>query len=113
PPPGGTLVGAAGRHRLYSVPTSGLLQVADTTAPIVTSRQDIDVAMGAFLRSDAAARGEYPLLTIDGVQHGTPTLTGTSAPTTPAGTVQLVYGPGRDGVVGATITANRPPAVLL
>jgi uncharacterized membrane protein YfhO len=27
--------------------------------------------------------------------------------------VQLVYGPGRDGVVGGTITANRPAAVVL
>jgi hypothetical protein len=113
PPPDGTLIGTAGRHRLYSVPTSGLLQVADTTAPIVTSRQDIDVAVGAFLRSDAAARGEYPLLTIDGVQRGTPTLTSASAPTTPAGIVQLVYGPGGDGVVGGTVTANRPAAVVL
>jgi hypothetical protein len=113
PPPGSTLIGSAGRHRLYSVPTSGLLQVADTTTPIVTNRQDIDVAVGAFLRSDAAARGLYPLLTIDGRRGGTPTLAGGSAPTTPAGTVQLVYGPGTDGVVGGTVTANRPAAVVL
>ncbi len=113
PPPGATLIGSAGRHRLYSVETSGLLQVADTTAPIVTSGQDIDVAVGAFLRSDAAARGEYPLLTIDGIERGTPTLGSSAVPTTPAGTVQLSYGPGSDAVVGGTVTANRPAAVVL
>jgi hypothetical protein len=114
PPPGGTLIGSAGRHRLYSIPTTGLLQVVDTTAPIATSREGIDVAVGAFLRSDAAGRGEYPLLTIDGVQRGTPTLPATApAPTTPAGSVQFVYGPGGDSVVGGTVTANRPAAVVL
>jgi hypothetical protein len=114
PPPGGTLIGSAGRHRLYEIPTTGLLQVVDTMAPIATSREGIDDAVGAFLRSDAAGRGEYPLLTIDGVQRGTPTLSATApAPTTPAGSVQLVYGPGGDGIVGGTVTANRAAAVVL
>jgi hypothetical protein len=114
PPPGGTLIGSAGRHRLYSMPTSGLLQVVDTTTPIATTRQDIDSAVGAFLRSDAAARGEYPLLTIDGVARGKATLPSTAAtPTTPPGSVQLVYGPGGDSIVGGTVTANRPAAVVL
>ena len=114
PPPGGTLIGSAGRHRLYSIPTTGLLQVVDTTAPIATTRQGIDAAVGPFLRSGAAALGEYPLLTIDGVQRGVPTLPATApAPTTPAGSVELVSGPGTDGVVGGTVTANRPAAVVL
>jgi hypothetical protein len=114
PPPGGTLIGAAGRHRLYSIPTTGLLQVVDTTAPIATTRQGIDAAVGRFLRSDAAGRGEYPLLTMEGVQRGTPTLPANApVPTTPAGSVQLVYGPGGDSIVGGTVTANRPAAVVL
>jgi len=114
PPPGGTLIASAGRHRLYSIPTTGLLQVVDTTAPIATTRQGIDAAVNPFVRSDAAARGEYPLLTIDGVQRGTPTLpTNAPVPTTPAGSVQLVSGPGADGVVDGTVTANRAAAVVL
>ena len=114
PPPGSTLIGSAGRHRLYSIPTTGLLQVVDTTTPIATTRQGIDVAVASFLRSDAAARGVYPLLTIDGVRRGTPTLPSNApVPTTPPGSVPLVYGPDADEVVGGTVTANRPAAVVL
>jgi hypothetical protein len=113
PPAGATLISSAGRHRLYSMPTTGLLQVADTTAAIATSRQDIDVAVGAFLRSDGPTRGQYPLLTIDGVARGTPTLAPGTLPNGSPGSVQLTYGPGEDGIVGGTVTATRPAAVVL
>jgi hypothetical protein len=113
PPVGATFIAAAGRHTLWSMPTTGLLQVADTTAAIATSRQDIDVAVGAFLRSDAPTRAQYPLLTIDGVERGKPTLAAGTIPNGSPGSVQLTYGPGEDGIVGGTVTATRNAAVVL
>ena len=72
PPPASRLVEARGRHRLYLVDGSGLLQVADTTTPIVTDRYGIADAVGAFLRSSMAAAGQYPLLDLgDGTTAAT------------------------------------------
>ena len=113
PPPGGTLVDTAGRHRLYQMPGSGLLQVVDTTAAIATDRRGIDAAIGAFLRSSMAADAEYPVLDLSGA----PTARPTARPGTPTGTspghVDVTYDLGQDGVVGGEVTATRPAAVVL
>ncbi len=112
-PPGGMLVATAGRHRLFHVPTSGILQVADTTAPIVTSRDGIDVAVRPFVHSDLAAQGKYPLLALDGRAPGTPTVDpGAAQPAGPAGTVVSSSPSAADEVEGV-VTANRPAAVVL
>jgi hypothetical protein len=113
PPPGGVLTDRAGRHRLYQMPGTGLLQVVDTTAPIATDRQGIDAAIGAFLRSSMAAEAAYPVLDLAGASPAHPTAgPGTEFGTTP-GHVDVTYDIGGDGVVGGEVTTTRPAAVVL
>jgi hypothetical protein len=113
PPPGGVLTDRAGRHRLYQMPGSGLLQVVDTTAPIATDRQRIDAAIGAFLRSSMPAEGDYPVLDLAGAPPARPTARPGTATATSPGRVDVTYDLGADGVVGGHVTADRPAAVVL
>ena len=112
-PPGGRLVEARGRHRLYQLPGSGLLQVADATTPIVTDRPGIVGAVGAFLRSSMAADGEYPLLALDGLPVGNPTAPTQEETTDRPGQVDVAYDLGRDGMIGGQVTMRRPAVVVL
>jgi hypothetical protein len=107
------LTDSAGRHRLYQMPGSGLLQVVDTTAPIATDRQGIDAAIGAFLRSSMPAEAEYPVLDLVGAPPSRPTAQPGTATATSPGRVDVTYDLSADGVVGGEVTADRPAAVVL
>jgi hypothetical protein len=113
PVPAGKL-GQRGRHVLWSVPTSGYLQVVDTVAPpIVADRKDIGGQTLGFNRSALLAAHRHPTVAFNGAEASAPTATPGTIPSGPAGTVTLEVAKPDEGVYSAEITANRVAVVLL
>jgi hypothetical protein len=103
-----------GRHALWTVATSGYLQVIDTIAPpIIADRKDIGGQTLPFTRSPLLAAHLHPTVAFNGAQAADPTVAPGATPTGPAGTVTIEVARPDDGVYSGEIIANRVAVVLL
>jgi hypothetical protein len=108
------LLSTQGRHTLWSVETSGYVEVVDTIAPpIVADRRDIGRQTASFLQSSQLANQQYPTVAFAGDQAAPPSLTSAPDPASPAGSVMSQSSAPADGSFSAIIDANRPAVVLL
>ncbi len=113
PPVPATLIASSGRHRLWTVATSGYLQVVDTSAIVEANRADMATQMQPFLRSAEFEQGDLATVAFNGGAAATPTLPVTASPTTPPGTNTDTVVDGQDGTYAGIVTANRTAAVVL
>jgi hypothetical protein len=108
------LLTTQGRHTLWSVETSGYVEVVDTVAPpIVANRRNIGQQTASFLESSQLAAREYAPMTYAGDPAAPPSLTAPPVPASPAGRVVSQSSAPADGSFSAVIDANRPAVVLL
>jgi Gpi18-like mannosyltransferase/putative flippase GtrA len=113
PPVEAQLLAESGRHRLYSVETSGYLDVVDRTTAIAANRTDLERATRAWRTSSLALRGVYPGVAFAGEPGPPPTFAGPEPPPGRAGKVVALRERPADGVFGATVEAARPAVALL
>jgi hypothetical protein len=107
-----TLLQASGRWGLWSVPTSGYLQVVDTTAAISADRTNLGRRTAAFLYSPRPAQHLIPLIAFDGGPRAEPTMASLQ-PAGPAGVITQQHDRPDDGEFGGTVVANRNAVVML
>jgi hypothetical protein len=108
------LLSTQGRHTLWSVDTSGYIEVVDTVGPaIVANRRDIGRQTASFLQSSQLAARQYAPMAFAGSQAAPPSLTSEPIPASPAGSVVSQSSAPADGSFSAVIDANRPAVVLL
>jgi hypothetical protein len=107
-----TFLQASGRWGLWAVPTSGYLQVVDTTAAINADRTNLGRRTAEFLSSTLPAQRLIPVIAFDGAHGAAPTV-GSSPPAGPAGVITQHHNRPDDGVFGGTVIANRNAVVML
>jgi hypothetical protein len=108
------LLSTQGRHTLWSVETSGYVEVVDTVAPpIVANRRNIGRQTASFLASSQLAGRQYPTVAFAGDRAAPPSLTSALVPASAAGRVVSQSSAPADGSFSAAIDANRPAVVLL
>jgi hypothetical protein len=114
PPVTATLIAQQGRHTLWTVASSGYMEVVDAVgAPIVADRKNIGGQTLAFARSPALAARLFPMVAFDGAPAAPNTITAASQLTGPAGTVVAEDSSPDEGTYAAEIEANRPAVVML
>jgi hypothetical protein len=107
-----TFLQGAGRWRLWEVPTSGYLEVVDTTAAITADRTNIGKRTVGYLNSSMPAEAVTPVIAFAGSAAATPTAA-SGKPVGSAGDVSLQYELPDDGSFGGVVTANRNAVVML
>jgi hypothetical protein len=107
-----TLLQTAGRWGLWSVPTSGYLQVVDTTSAISGDRTNLGRQTAVFLNSPLPAEHLIPVIAYEGTPGALPTAAFTKPPG-PAGVITQHDERPDQGVFGGTIIANRDAVVML
>ena len=113
PPIKATLIASSGRHMLWSVATTGYLEVVDTAGVVEADRSDMASQMQPFLRSAPFESGELATVAYDGGAAATPTLPVGATETTPAGTSTDVLVAAQDGYFAGEVVVNRTAAVVL
>jgi hypothetical protein len=113
PPVPATFLASSGRHRLWVVPTTGYLQVVDTSGIIEADRADMATQMQPFLRSPAFQQGELATVAFAGAAAAAPTLPIGSSPYGAPGTSVDVVAKTQDGFFAGSVIANRAAAVVL
>jgi hypothetical protein len=108
-----TRVRAQGRWQLWSVPTTGYLQVVDTTPAIEADRTNIGQRTAAFLNSTQPAQGQIPVIAFAGKSAATPTNPDSTQYTTAPGSVSVQYDLPDDGRFGGEVEVTRPSVVML
>ena len=113
PPVPATPVRTQGRWQLWSIPTTGYLQVVDTTPAIEADRTNIRQRTASFLSSPFPARGQIPVIAFAGGTAAPPTdPTYASLPGKP-GAVTVQHDRPDDGVFGGEVDVKRPSVVML
>jgi len=113
PPVPATLLAASGRHRLWTVATTGYLEVVDTAGIVEANRADMASQMQPFLQSKAFQQGELETVAYDGGAAAMPTLPVDASPDGPPGTSSDVLVEAQNGYFAGDVTANRTSAVML
>lgn len=108
-----TLVSTRGDWTLWSVATTGYLEVVDTTPAIIADRTNLGQRVEAFLASGEPAAGRIPVIAFGGDDAALPTASFGSPPPGRAGDVTVGYERPDDGIFGGTVEANRPSVVML
>ena len=103
---------------LWQVPTSGYLDLIDTTSPTITAdRTDLFQRTSFFMKSELLREGRYPTIAFAGQPAARPTLPPTpsaeGAPSDPPGSISSEHDALADGSVTAEVVADRPAVVLL
>jgi Bacterial membrane protein YfhO len=112
PPVPARLLDSRGRHDLYTVDTSGYLEVVDTVGPpLVMNRTNVAARAQPFMESTELARLQFPIVAFAGQPAAQPTLTG--AVSGPAGSVLTQSDQQADGWITGEVTAERPAGVVL
>ena len=107
-----TFLQASGRWGLWAAPTSGYLQVVDTTTAIRGDRTNLGRQTAAFLSSPLAAQHLIPVIAYEGTSGAAPTAP-YNQPAGPAGVITEQHDRPDDGVFGGAILANRNAVVML
>jgi hypothetical protein len=113
PPVAAQLVKQSGPYLLWTVKSSGLIQVVDTESSIVANGSNLGSQTASFLDSDLPGRGIYPTIAYAGQPAATPTLLSGSLTSGPAGTVLTEHDDLMEGRAVATVFAARTAVVLL
>lgn len=113
PPVPAKLIARSGPYELYTVNSSGLVQVVDTESSIPANEDDIGAQTESFLESDLPGKGIYPTIAFDGTPAASPTLAPGSPTSGPAGRVVDLRNDLFNGEVRTKIFANRTAVVLL
>lgn len=113
PPVPATLIKQIGEYQLWTVGTTQLIQVVDTTSSITANGSDIGAQTASFLDSGLATEGLYPTIAYDGQPGAAPTLPADSTSQEPAGTVLSEHIDLAKGRAVATVFARRTAVVLL
>jgi hypothetical protein len=109
-----TLIAQQGRHTLWTVPSTGYMEVVDAVGtPIVADRKNIGAQTLAFDRSPAVAAGHFPMVAFDGAPAAPNTIAVPSQLKGGAGTVVAEDSRPDEGSYAAEIVANRPAVVML
>jgi putative flippase GtrA len=113
PPVPAQLVAQNGSFMLWSVKSTGLIQVVDTQSSIAANENDLGHQTSSFLDSNLPGEAIYPTIAYDGQLAAPPTLPlGTSA-SGPAGSVINEQVDLTQGRAVATVFARRTAVVLL
>ena len=113
PPVPATLVQQSGPYVLWTVNSSGLIQVVDTQSTIVANANDIGSQTAPFLESSLPAKAIYPTVAFGGTAGAEPTLPTGATASGPAGSVLRLDNDLVQGEASATVFANRTAVVLL
>ena len=105
PPVPAQLIKQIGSYLLWSVKSSGLIQVVDTQTSIVANGSDLGIQTQSFLDSDLPGEGIYPTIAYAGEPAAAPTLLSGSLASGPAGTVVDEQNDLVDGRAVATVIA--------
>lgn len=107
-----TLLDRRGRHTLWTVGTTGYLQVVDTVGPAISADAgNLASQMQALLSSPSLSEGMLPTVAFGGSPAATPTAK--VRPSGPAGEVDQELDLGDTGTYGGQVRADRPAVVLL
>lgn len=99
---------------LWQVPTSGYLDVVDTTSPAIRAdRTDLFQRASFFMKSERLRLGRYPTIAFAGQAAARPTLPAGADPSNPPGSIRSEDVALADGLVTAEVVADRPAVVLL
>jgi hypothetical protein len=113
PPVPAKFVQRSGPYVLWTVNSSGLIQVVDTQSTIAANASNIGVQTASFLESSLPGEAIYPTIAFDGSTGAAPTLaTGSTVSGSPGSVIRL----DNDLVQGeasATVFASRTAVVLL
>ena len=113
PPVEARLVATRGRHTLWTVPTTGYLQVVNTYGRIYADRTNLGTRAGWFLDSHRLRQGLYPTIGFAGRPAPDPTVqVGTRTPGAP-GVVRRELDGLDQGIVAGTVQTDRASVVLL
>ena len=63
-----------GKYSLYEVPTSGYLEVVDTTAPVAAERDTVFAMARPYIKSRAVSEFRHPLVSFNGSATATPSI---------------------------------------
>ncbi|HEY5111014.1 MAG TPA: hypothetical protein VII67_01655 [Acidimicrobiales bacterium] len=107
------LVKRTAGYALWSVTSGGLVQVVDTTTPMVVTGSDIGTQSSVFLSSALPGEDVYPTVGYDGRPAAVSTLAFGALPKGPAGEVLREKLRLFKGYARATVVANRTAVVLL
>ena len=114
PPVPATFVDRRDGNVLWQVPTSGYLDVVDTTSPTIQAdRTDLFQHASFFMKSELLRDGRYPTIAFAGQPAAQPTLPVGATPSDPPGYIQSEDDALADGSVAAEVVADRPAVVLL
>jgi hypothetical protein len=113
PPVAAQFVTQSGPYLLWTVKSSGLIQVVDTESSIVANGSNLGSQTVSFLDSDLPGRGIYPTIAYAGQPAATPTLPSGSLARGPAGTVLTEHDDLAEGRAVTTVFARRTAVVLL
>ncbi len=118
PPVPAKFLTSAGPYALWTVNSSGIVQVVDTWSSFAANASDLGPKNGLgpntrFLQSTYPQMGIYPTIAFDGQPAAAPTITGSKAPSGSPGRVLAVHDDLFNGRATTTVLANRTAVVLL
>jgi hypothetical protein len=108
-----TLLATRGAYRLWQVPTSGYLEVVDTTAPVNANNRNMRAVMAPYLASSQVAALRHPLVSFDGHATPAPSLRSDAPDSGPPGSVVRSEESLTDGSFTGSVHATRPAWVML
>ncbi len=113
PVAGATRIAERGTYSLYEVPTSGYLEVIDTTAPVRADNANMAAVMRPYLESNALAEHRHPLVSFDGRPTPAPSVDTDAPSTAPPGLVRDSVADLDNGRFSGHVHANRAAWVML
>ena len=113
PPVPAQLLRRSGPYDLWTVQSSGLIQVVDTQSSIAANASNIGTQTESFLQSELPGKGVYPTIAYDGMAPAAPTLVAGSTSIGSPGTVLSLRNDLVQGEASATVFASRTAVVLL
>jgi hypothetical protein len=108
-----TPIATRGGFTLWSVNTSGYLEVVDTTAAVRADRTNMAATFTPYIASPALAQLRVPLVSFDGKPTPPPSSSDTAPYTGPPGVVDWTNAALADGRVTGQVSASRPSWVML
>jgi membrane protein YfhO len=113
PPRGAVLILRNLLLRVYELPASSYIRVADTTGTLTASRADIGSQTAAYQASALPGQDEYRTVAYAGARPATPTLSPGTAVNGPPGIVMAEHPDLADGTASTTVRLNRRAVVVL
>ena len=113
PPVAAQIIQQSGQYQLWSVKSSGLIQVVDTQSSIIATGSNLGSQTATFLDSGLPGKGIYPTIAFAGQPAAAPTLPAGSVASGSPGTVLTENSDLVNGRAVATVFARRTAVVLL